>query len=101
MKNKYETVYERLYSLSVDRFFKSGEKVRESFIFQGSDNWDMYCKQIGKNREFELLENVELIGFDTTKEVREFEIPRDKIIDFSREHATEIGVEKYFLLIQK
>ncbi len=101
MKNQYETVYERLYSLSVDRFFKSGNKVQESFIFQGSDNWDMYCQQIGKNREFELFENVELIGFDTIEEVQKFEIPKDKIIDFSREHYLEKDVEKYFLLIQK
>jgi len=44
-----------------------------------------------------LYENIELIGFDTTEEVQKFEISKDKIIDFSREHITEVGVEKYFL----
>ncbi len=101
MKNQYETVYERLYSLSVDRFFKSGDKVQGSFIFQGSNNWDMYCQQIGKNREFELFNNVQLIGFDTIEEVRNYQVPKEKIIDFSREHYTEPTVEKYFLLVQK
>lgn len=100
MKNRYETVYKRLYSLSVDSFFKSGDKVQESFVFQGSNNWDMYCELIGKNKKFELFENVELIGFDTIEEVQKFEIPKEKIIDFSREHCTERGVEKYFLLVQ-
>jgi hypothetical protein len=101
MKSKYEKIYKKLYSLNVGNFFKSGTKVQNSFVFQGSGNWDMYCEQINKNKEFELFNNVELISFDTIEEVRNYQVPKEKIIDFSREHYKEPTVEKYFLLIQK
>jgi len=93
--------YEKLYCMRVDSFFRSSKRVQESFVFQGSCNWDMYCEAIYKHRDYELFENVELLGFDTMIEVHNFEIAKEKIIDFSREHSLEKGVEKYFLLVQK
>ncbi|MGM0520420.1 MAG: hypothetical protein ACQERD_12365 [Campylobacterota bacterium] len=101
MKTEYEKVYEYLYDLPVEDFFKSSAKVQESFVFQGSGNWDMYCTK--KNKKFESYpyQNVELIGFSTLEEVNSYDIPKNQIIDFSREHFSEAGVEKYFLLVQR
>ena len=48
MKTKYEKVYPHLCSLAVNDFFKSYKIVKESFIFQGSGNWDMYCTEKDK-----------------------------------------------------
>lgn len=101
MKTEYEKVYEHLYDLSVKDFFKSSVQVQESFIFQGSGNWDMYCTKKDKNLESCPYQNVELIGFSTLEEVNSYDIPKNQIIDFSREHFSEVGIEKYFLLVQR
>ncbi len=100
MKTEYEKLYEKLYSLTGEKFCRS-KKAKESFVFCGSDNWDYYCTDKGKSREFEELENVELMGFDTAQELDSYEIDKRKIVDFSREHATEEGINRYFLLIQR
>lgn len=61
----------------------------------------MYCTQKAYSKNSFLYENVELLGFDTLQELNEYKIDKEKIVDFSREHIAEIGVEKYFLLVQK
>ena len=101
MKTKYEKIYPHLCSLAVNDFFKSYKIVKESFIFQGSGNWDIYYTKKDKRFDYSMFENVELIGFDTLKEVNNFDITKNKIIDFSREHIFETNVEKYFLLVQR
>jgi len=100
MKTEYEKIYEKLYSFTGEKFCRS-KKAQESFIFCGSGNWDYYCMDKGRNREFGEFENVELIGFNTAQELESYEIDRKKIIDFSREHVTEEGINRYFLLIQR
>ncbi len=101
MKTKYEKVYEYLYDLPVEDFLKSSKEIKESFVFQGSGNWDMYCTQKDERSKISPYQNVELIGFSTLEEVNSYDIPKNQIIDFSREHFNEVGIEKYFLLVKR
>lgn len=101
MKLNLEKIYPLLYSSTPEDFEKSSEETQKSFIFQGSSNWDMYYTKLDDTIEHDIYKNVELIGLNDEDDANNYNVAKNKVLEFSREHHLEIGIEKYFLLIQK
>jgi len=89
-------VYKNLYSLPADELANIDNESTESFIFQGSKNWDLYFYKTLKNNEISKFENVSLLEFREKKLFKNY-LKNNKIIDYSLEHVSELN--KYFILI--
>ena len=89
-------VYKNLYSLPADKLDNMETESTESFIFQGSKNWDLYFYKTLKNNEISKFENVSLLEFREKKLFKNY-LKNNKIIDYSLEHVSELN--KYFILI--
>ena len=89
-------VYKNLYSLPTDELDSLDDKRNESFIFQGSENWDLYFNKTLKNSEISEFENVSLLEFTEKKEFKNY-LKQNAIIDYSLEHVSELN--KYFVLV--
>lgn len=95
--------FKKIYSLSIDEFENISYKETESFVFQGSKNWDMYFSKSLNNIQTDLFENVVLLDFQYKREFENYlsKVPKDNLIDYSMEHVLEKGVNKYFVLVNK
>jgi len=89
-------VYKNLYSLPVDELDNIDNESRESFIFQGSKNWDLYFNKTFQNNEISEFKNVSLLNFTEKKEFENY-LKNNEIIDYSLEHVSELN--KYFILV--
>ena len=89
-------VYKNLYSLPADELDNIDNESIESFIFQGSKNWDLYFNKTLKNSEISEFENVSLLEFTEKQEFENY-LKHNAIIDYSLEHVSELN--KYFVLV--
>ena len=89
-------VYKNLYSLPADELDSLDDKSIDSFIFQGSENWDLYFNKTLKNSEISEFENVSLLEFAEKQEFKNY-LKQNAIIDYSLEHFSELN--KYFVLV--
>ena len=89
-------VYKNLYFLPVDELDNIDNESSESFIFQGSKNWDLYFNKTLKNNEISEFKNVSLLNFTEKKEFENY-LKNNEIIDYSLEHVSELN--KYFVLV--
>lgn len=98
-----EFTFKKIYSLPIDEFENISYKETESFVFQGSKNWDMYFSKSLNNSQTDLFENVVLLDFQDKREFENYlsKVSKDNLIDYSMEHIFETNVEKYFLLVQR
>jgi hypothetical protein len=88
--------YQRLYSTPIDDFDTLDKEVKNSFVFQGSKNWDMYLDKKENTQELSTFKNVILLDFSEKKEFEDY-LRSHKIIDYSIEHVYDL--KKYFVLI--
>jgi len=88
---------EVLYAVSVDDFFAK-EEYDESFVFQGSKNWDMYLSEKPDGVEYSTFNKVYLVSFEDKNKFLNF-MKGEDIIDYSLEHSDESG--KYFVLFYR
>ena len=89
--------YEILYSLSAEDFeLVEDENIINSFIFQGSKNWDMYFLKRDFALELDEYNKVTLLASDNKNEFEHY-INNNPIIDYSLEHVNELN--KYFILV--
>lgn len=88
--------YQKVYSLPAEALDNFNNSETENFIFQGSQNWNLYFETSFKNDEISEFNNVTLLKFT---QIREFEdyLKTNKIIDCSIEHFSNLG--KYFVLV--
>lgn len=95
--------FKKIYSLPIDEFENISYKETESFVFQGSKNWDMYFSKSLNNIQTDLFENVVLLDFQDKREFENYlsKVSKDNLIDYSMEHVLEKGVNKYFVLVNK
>lgn len=95
--------FKKIYSLPIDEFENISYKETESFVFQGSKNWDMYFSKSLNNIQTDLFENVVLLDFQYKREFENYlsKVSKDNLIDYSMEHVLEKGVNKYFVLVNK
>ena len=95
--------FKKIYSLSIDEFENISYKETESFVFQGSKNWDMYFSKSLNNIQTDLFENVVLLDFQYKREFENYlsKVPKDNMIDYSIEHFFEKSINKYFVLVNK
>jgi len=89
-------VYKNLYSLPADKLDNMETESTESFIFQGSKNWDLYFNKTLKNNEISEFENVSLLELSEKKEFTNY-LKHNAIIDYSLEYVSELN--KYFVLV--
>lgn len=89
-----KTYYESLYVVDVN-VLEEDEDIAESFLFQGSRNWDLYFLEAVPNIESELLENVLLLEFEEKSEYENY-LQKNQIIDYSLKHIHELN--RYFIL---
>jgi len=89
-------VYKNLYSLPADELDGLDDKSIENFVFQGSENWDLYFNKTLKNSGISEFENVSLLEFTEKKEFENY-LKHNAIIDYSLEHISELN--KYFVLV--
>jgi len=81
-------IYEKVYSVEAQEFDNLSTKKLNTFIFQGSKNWDFYFPEAEGLNECEIACNVALLK---TKDKNEFEsylqrYQKHKVIDYSIEH---------------
>ena len=95
--------FKKIYSLSIDEFENISYKETESFVFQGSKNWDMYFSKSLNNIQTDLFENVVLLDFQDKREFENYlsKVSKDNLIDYSMEHFLEKSINKYFVLVNK
>lgn len=98
-----EFTFKKIYSLSIYEFENISFKETESFVFQGSKNWDMYFSKSLNNIQTDLFENVVLLDFQDKREFENYlsKVPKNNLIDYSIEHVLEKGINKYFVLVNK
>lgn len=95
-----KTAFKNLYSLPVDEFLNIEFEQTESFIFQGSKNWDMYFSKKLNDIEISEFSNVLLVDFQNKEEFETYLKNNSKnIIDYSIEHILEKDINKYFVLV--
>ncbi len=77
-------VFKNLYSLPVDEFDNIEFGQTESFVFQGSRNWDMYFSKKLENRETEEFLDVVLIDFQNKEDFENYlkNTPKTSFIDY-------------------
>lgn len=88
--------YKNLYSLPVEELDNLNNKIKKSFVFQGSKNWDLYFEKTLLNNEISEFKDVLLIDFSKKNEFEKY-IKENNVIDYSMEHFKELG--KYFVLV--
>jgi hypothetical protein len=88
--------YEKLYSLPVGELDNVDYDSTESFIFQGSKNWDLYFGKTLVSSEISEFQNVSLLDFTEKKEFQNY-LKNNEVIDYSIEHVSELN--KYFVLV--
>ena len=95
--------FKKIYSLPIDEFENISYKETESFVFQGSKNWDMYFSKSLNNIQTDLFENVVLLDFQDKREFETYlsKVSKDNLIDYSLEHFFEKSINKYFVLVNK
>ena len=98
-----EFTFKKIYSLPIDEFENISYKETESFVFQGSKNWDMYFSKSLNNTQTDLFENVVLLDFQDKREFENYlsKVSKDNLIDYSMEHFLEKSINKYFVLVNK
>ena len=98
-----EFTFKKIYSLPIYEFENISFKETESFVFQGSKNWDMYFSKSLNNIQTDLFENVVLLDFQDKREFENYlsKVPKNNLIDYSMEHVLEKGINKYFVLVNK
>jgi len=93
--------YDKLYTMSVDDYVAIGNDAEKlNFVFQGSNNWDMYFSSANEKYDVDEINNVCLLSF---KDKNQFEktltsMPKESVIDYSTEHYNEEGVNECFIL---
>ena len=90
--------YDKLYSTEAGELDFIDDDIAESFVFQGSKNWDLYFLKKPNIEYFEIHSNVKLTAFKLNEE-KEFKKHLNKrVIDYSIEHVHEEGVNSYYIL---
>ena len=95
MHSKY---YDKLYSTEAGELDFIDDDIKNSFVFQGSKNWDLYFSKKPDIEDFEIHSNAKLTAFKINEE-QEFKKHLNKrVIDYSIEHIYEEGVNSYYIL---
>jgi hypothetical protein len=81
--------FEKLYCISVDDYDKLGNRAEKlNFVFQRSNNWDMYFSNHVDMFDFDMIEFEEKLS----------KMNRIDVIDYSIEHAFGEGINEYYVL---
>jgi len=91
-------LYDRLYSIEAGNLDYLNKEVQESFVFQGSKNWDLYFFKRPNINDFEIYTNVKLLNFNLSEEKRFENYFSNSMIDYSIEHIDEKNINSYFIL---
>jgi len=82
--------YKKLYQIEAESINYLNDDILKKFVLQGSNNWDLYFTKKNDNDDFDTLNNIEVVEFNTQKNMLKYikDISKELFIDYSIENET-------------